>query len=376
MKIKGLRFYMPDYTENSLVLTVENGRISSIERDTSCGSADLDLSGYIVAPAFVDVHIHGFKGRDISEGTRDALFAMSNALPETGTGAFLPTFVSKPANELTSDIKNLAPVLNDAKGALPIGFHLEGTFVNREMHGAMNPHYFVELSIETAKKLTETGSVRMFTVAPELKNAIEVIRFLNAKGISVSLGHTKTDFETAKTAFLNGATSVTHLFNAMPHFHHRNTGLLGAAFSLPFFLQFIGDGVHTSKEVLKIVHLVKDRLALITDCTEAGGMPEGRYMLGDYEIFTDGVSARLKDGTLAGSVLTMDQGVRNLVRIGGFSVEEAICSATEIPARSIGANFVGAIKTGNLANIVALDEELNVVLTIVKGRVVFDGRRN
>ena len=374
MKIKGKHFLMPEETEKNLCIEDENGIIKSISAE-QCNDA-LDLTDYIISAGFIDMHIHGFFGHDISEGTEKALFEISKHLAETGVTAFLPTFISLPFKKLTSTIRHLTPKLCKAPGAIPLGFHIEGAFVNRDMCGAMNPEYFITPSIGAAKKLLEAGSINMFTVAPELKNAMGLIKFLYGQEITVSLGHTKTDFETAEKAFLNGATSITHLFNAMPHFHHRRTGLIGAGFIYPFYLQFIPDGVHTSKEVLKIMHLFKERLVLITDCTEAGGMPEGKYKLGDYEIFTDKTSVRLKDGTLAGSILTMDQGVRNLIKYGGFTLSEAARAATEIPAKSINANTLGRIKTGNFANFTVLDKNLKIVMTIIKGKVVFDGRKN
>ncbi len=372
MRINAEQIFAPAFSEGKFCIETEKGVIKEV-KNGFCSDA-LNAKNYFVAPGFVDVHIHGFAGSDISEGTKEALFKISEHLAKTGTANFLPTFVSMPFDELKRAVSSLTHLLNQAKGATPFGFHIEGGFVNKEVCGAMNPEHFIAPSLSKAEELTSSGNIRMFTVAPELPGAMEVIRYLSERSVFVSLGHTKTDFETAQKAFYGGASSVTHLFNAMPHFHHRNTGLIGAAFALPFFLQFIGDGVHTSKEVIKMVHLAKERLALITDCTEAGGMPEGHYMLGDFEIYSDGISARLKDGTLAGSVLTMDRGVRNLIRYGGFSREEAIRSATEIPALSVGETRMGVIKSGAYADFVLLDEGFNVRLTIVKGKVVYDAR--
>ncbi len=363
---------MPTKMEEERFIEVEDGIIKNISADG--GGNILDLSDYFISAGFIDVHIHGFYGHDISEGTKEALFEMSKHLTATGVTAFLPTFTSLPFSKLINAIKYLTVELNAVDGAIPLGFHIEGGFVNPEKCGAMNPKYFIAPSFETAKKFLQFGSIKMFTVAPELNGALNLIRFLSERGISVSLGHTRTDFETAEKAFFNGASSITHFFNAMPHFHHRNTGLIGAGLAYPFYLQFIADCVHTSKEVLKIMHLIKERLVLITDCTEAGGMNVGKHMLGDREIYSDETSARLKDGTLAGSILTMDRGVRNLVNYGGFSIEEAVQAASENPARSISAAKLGSIKAGNIANFTVFDKNLKVVMTIVKGKVVYDAR--
>ncbi len=372
MKINAEKMFIPEFLEGKFCIKEENGVITEIE-NRFCDDA-INGRPFYVAPGFVDVHIHGFGGFDISEGSVDALFNISKSLAKTGTANFLPTFVAIPFNELKKIIESLTPILKKAKGSFPLGFHIEGGFVNKNKCGAMNPRYFLNPSIQYAEELIYYKSVKMFTVAPELNGAIDVIAFLKNRGVAVSIGHTEANFETARSAFLAGAESITHLFNAMPHFHHRDTGVIGAAFSLPFYLQFIGDGVHTSREVFKIMHLVKERVALITDSTEAGGMPGGKYMLGDYEIFTDGISARLEDGTLAGSVLSMDRGVRNLIRFGGFSREEAIRAATEIPARSIGEFSMGKIKKGAYSDFVFLDENFEVKMTISKGRVIYDAR--
>ncbi len=372
MKINAERLLAPEFFEGEFCIEENGGVITEIKRGF-CEDA-IDGKHFYVAPGFVDVHIHGFGGADISEGTEKALFKISEELAKTGTTDFLPTFVAIPKEELKKIISSLTPLLTKAKGSSPFGFHIEGGFVSKNKCGAMNPDYFLQPSPQFAEELVSAGKVKMFTVAPELPGALETISFLHKKNVFVSLGHTETDFETAQNAFFKGANSITHLFNAMPRFHHRNTGLIGAAFSLPFYLQFIGDGVHTSKEVFKIMHLVKERVVLVTDCTEAGGMPKGKYTLGDYEIFTDGVSARLENGTLAGSVLTMDKGVRNLVRFGGFSPEEAVRTATEIPADSVGEERLGRIKEGAFANFTLLDDNLEVKMTISKGRVIYDAR--
>ncbi len=372
MKIYAKHFFMPEELREPLCIEEKDGIITSIE-SKKCTDA-LNLEKFAVSAGFIDVHIHGFSGFDVSDGKTESLLEMSKRLPKTGTTAFLPTFVAMPFEKLKNALTEMTDAAKDAEGALPLGFHIEGVFVNPEKCGAMNPHYFIEPSLEKAEALKKAGNVRMFTVAPELKNAISVIKFLYENKISVSIGHSNASFRDAEKAFFSGASSITHFFNAMPHFHHRNTGVIGAGLVYPFYLQFIGDAVHTSAEVLKIMRFVKERLVLITDCTEAGGMPKGEYTLGDYKIFVDETSARLKDGTLAGSILTMEKGVKNLVRIGGFSIEEAIRAASENPAKSIGAKNIGKIKTGNLANFTVLDDDLNVVMTVVKGKVVYDAR--
>jgi len=374
MIIKTFETYMPKKVEKEIYITVEGEKIGKVSGKKPV-SEFLDLSNYIVTPGFVDVHIHGFKGKDISEGSFDALNTMSKELVKTGVTSFLPTFASLPFERLKNYLKKLYFLFSKTEGAVPLGFHIEGAFINRGKPGAMNPGYFIEPDVKVAEEMIKLG-VKMFTIAPELDNTIPLIKFLYSKGIIVSLGHTDADFETSEKAFFAGARSITHLFNAMPQFHHRNTGLLGAAFVYPLYLQFIADCVHTSEEVLKFVHLFKDRLVLITDCTAACGMSKGEYKLGDKTIYADKNAVRLKDGTLAGSTLTMDRGIRNLIQFGEFSMEEAIKTATLNPALSVNEKCIGAIEAGNFADFAVCDKNLNVLMTIIHGKVVYDTRKD
>ena len=365
------RCYCPEFIESDLFIEVANGVIVSISNKPYTTDY-IDLSDFLVIPGFVDVHIHGFEGVDVNRDGIGGIKKMSKELPKTGVVAFLPTLVSDSKENILKILEDFNPN-DDFEGAIPLGIHLEGVFINPKKHGAMDERFFVKPDIDYAKELIMHGNVRKFTVAPELENAIPLIKFLFDNGITVSLGHTDGTFEDFRLAYLNGANTVTHLFNAMSPFSHRSPNAVGATLYFNFYLEIIGDTHHTSKEVLALLKPFKDRLVLITDAIEATNLKDGIYKLGNYDVFVRDGTARLKDGTLAGSILTMDRGFKNLVKFGDFSFGDAAVSSSLNPSRSIGEKMLGDIKVGKFASFVCMDESLNVKKTIVKGKIVYEG---
>lgn len=372
--IKTDNLYTPEKVDGVIYIEIENGKIKTLSFERKEENVEIiDLTGYIISPGFIDVHIHGFAGHDTMEGTKDAISSMAIGLAKGGVTSFLPTTTATSIKEL-SKILSLTHGLENIEGARPLGFHLEGPFLSKEEPGAMDPRLFEDPSIEKASTLINLGKVIMMTIAPEVVGGLEVIEFLTERGVIVSLGHTATDYETSVKAFLKGASSITHFFNAMKPFQHRSPGLIGAGLIYPFYTQFIADGVHTHKATIKIIaNLFKDRLVLITDAIMAAGLDKpGKYTLGNFTIFVDEISARLENGTLAGSVLTMDRGVRNLVEFGGLDLSEALKCATLNPAKSLKVNNIGTIKEGNFADFVVLDKNsFMVIATIREGKVVY-----
>lgn len=366
--------YVPDRIEGSVYIEVSESRIKHIAFEKPSSDLEiLDLTNYILAPGFIDVHIHGYGGHDTMEGTEEAISAMAKGLSSRGVTSFLPTTVGSPVAELEKVI-SISSRLDDIEGAKPLGFHLEGPFLSKQEPGAMNPDLFEDASVEKISALLNSGRVIMMTIAPEVADNLDAIEFLVSKGVRVSLGHTATDYETAVKAFAKGASSITHFFNATKPLHHRQPGLIGAGMLYPFYLQFIADGIHTHKATIQLMgKLFKDRLVLITDAIMAAGLDKpGKYKLGGFTIVVDEVSARLENGTLAGSILTMDRGVRNLIQFGGLSLSEALRCASTNPAKSICVNDRGSIKKGNFADFVILDKNsLDVAATIREGKIIY-----
>lgn len=374
--IKTDNFYNPQHVDGTVYIEVNNAHIENVSFTQPEENLEmLDLTGYIVGPGFIDVHIHGFAGHDTMEGTMESINSMANSLASTGTTAFLPTTTGAPV-EMLKPIMELTKHFSEVKGTRPLALHLEGPFISKKVPGAMDPNLFRQATRDDIMTLLSEGDVLMITIAPEIEGHLDMIELLASEGVNVSLGHTSTDFETAAKAFAKGATSITHFFNAMTPFQHREPGLIGAGLLYPFFLQFIGDGVHTHAATLKIMcQYVKDRLVLITDATMAAGLGKpGTYKLGNRNIIVDETSARLENGTLAGSVLSMDKGFRNLVHFGDLTIAEAFNSASLLPAKSIGLKDRGALKKGCFADIVVLNQEnLKVEATIGEGNIIYAG---
>jgi N-acetylglucosamine-6-phosphate deacetylase len=372
--IKTDNLYTPEKIEGNVYIEVKDAKIKHLAFDKPDENIEmLDLTGYIVSPGFIDVHIHGYGGHDTMECTIEAISSIAKGLATRGVTSFLPTTVAAPITEIEKVI-SVSPQLDSVEGAKPLGFHLEGPFLSKQEPGAMDPKLFEEASIEKASTLLDSGKIIMITIAPEVVGNLEVIEFLVTNGVNVSLGHTATDYETAVKAFVKGATSITHFFNAMKPFQHRAPGLVGAGMLYPFYLQFIADGVHTHKATIQIMSkFFKDRLVLITDAIMAAGLDKpGKYTLGGFTIVVDEISARLENGTLAGSILTMDRGVRNLIEFGNLNLSEALRCASTNPAKSIGVKDRGLIKKDNFADFVILDKNtLQVVATIREGKVIY-----
>jgi N-acetylglucosamine-6-phosphate deacetylase len=372
--IKTDNLYTPEKIEGNVYVEVKDAKIKHLAFDKPDENIEmLDLTGYIVSPGFIDVHIHGYGGHDTMEGIIEAISSIAKGLATRGVTSFLPTTVAAPVTEIEKVIL-VSPQLDSIEGAKPLGFHLEGPFLSKQEPGAMDPKLFEEASVEKIMTLLSSGKIIMITIAPEVANNLEVIEFLVSNGVNVSLGHTATDYETAVKAFAKGATSITHFFNAIKPFQHRAPGLVGAGMLYPFYLQFIADGVHTHKATIQIMSkLFKDRLVLITDSIMAAGLDKpGKYKLGGFTIVVDEISARLENGTLAGSILTMDRGVRNLIEFGNLNLSEALRCASTNPAKSIGVKDRGSIKKDNFADFVVLDKNtLQVVATIREGKVIY-----
>jgi len=372
--IKTDNLYTPEKIEGNVYVEVKDAKIKHLAFDKPDENIEmLDLTGYIVSPGFIDVHIHGYGGHDTMEGTIEAISSIAKGLATRGVTSFLPTTIAAPVTEIEKVI-SVSPQLDSIEGAKPLGFHLEGPFLSKQEPGAMDPKLFEEASVEKASTLLDSGKIIMITIAPEVTGNLEVIEFLATNGVNVSLGHTATDYETAVKAFAKGATSITHFFNAIKPFQHRAPGLVGAGMLYPFYLQFIADGVHTHKATIQIISkFFKDRLVLITDAIMAAGLDKpGKYTLGGFTIVVDEISARLENGTLAGSILTMDRGVRNLIEFGNLNLSEALRCASTNTAKSIGVKDRGSIKKDNFADFVVLDKNtLQVVATIREGKVIY-----
>jgi N-acetylglucosamine-6-phosphate deacetylase len=359
---------------DSSSLLVEDGTVTWVGKGAAPWRPDevvIAEPGELIAPGFVDLQVNGFGGHDAGAGT-DAIAAISELLPATGVTAFLPTLISAPV-EAGAEFAAAADAGVGASGARVLGAHLEGPFINPSFRGA---HDRACLTDPTPKKVDVVARARprMVTLAPELPGALGAIPRLRAAGIVVSAGHTGADFECGRSAIAAGIRFGTHIYNTMTAVHHRRPGIALALLLDPkVTVGLIADGEHVHPAVCEQVVRAKgaSRIALTTDQTAAAGMPPGSYRLSSRNVISDGTVVRLEDGTLAGSAATMDQLVRLMSGLPGMNVARAVAMATIVPARLLGERSLGQIRVGACADLVVLDRNLRVRLTMVGGEVKF-----
>jgi N-acetylglucosamine-6-phosphate deacetylase len=328
-------------------------------------------AGEIIAPGFIDLQVNGFAGHDAAAGA-DAIAAVSEALPATGVTAFLPTLISAPVAvgaEFTAAVGAAA----EAQGARVLGAHVEGPFLNPSFRGA---HLRSHLAQPTAENVDVVVAARprLVTLAPELPGALTAIERMHRAGIVVAAGHTGADYDQGRKAIAAGVRFATHVYNAMPPVHHRRPGIALALLLDPRVTTgLIADGEHVHPAVCEQLVRVKGtaRIALTTDQTSAAGAPPGTYTLSGRPVVSDGHVVRLEDGTLAGSAATMPDLVRLMARTQGVGVRHAISLASSIPARVLGERRLGRISVGACADLVVLDRDLRVKLTMIRGVVKF-----
>lgn len=327
--------------------------------------------GELIAPGFIDLQVNGFAGHDAAAGP-DAIAAISEALPTTGVTAFLPTVISAPVEEGARFVAEVGAAA-EAPGARVLGAHVEGPFLNPSFSGA---HVRANLTEPTPRHVDviEAARPRLVTLAPELPGALAAIERLTRAGIVVSAGHTGADFEQGRRAIAAGIRFGTHIYNAMPPVHHRRPGIaLALLLDARVTVGLIADGEHVHPSVCEQLMRLKGsaRVALTTDQTAAAGAPPGTYTLSGRPVVSDGRVVRLKDGTLAGSAAAMQDLVQLMARLPGMNIARAIGLASSAPARVLGERRLGHIGAAACADLVVLDSELRVRLTMVRGSVRF-----
>ena len=347
-------------------ITVEDGRFSCIGKTNEDG---IDIGGMRIMPGLIDIHTHGCAGCDTMDGEYAGLEKMSREHARCGVTAWLPT-------TMTADINRLKEITaidtKDIYGAKIEGFHLEGPYIAEKYKGAQNPKY---IKTPDYAEFSEIENVRMITVAPELEGSMEFIERVSHetrrkdKSCVVSLGHTDADYDTAVTAIESGALCLTHVFNAMPPLHHRKPGVIGAAVQKNIYVQVICDGLHIHPSVILALYKMfgTERMILISDSMRATGLEDGKYDLGGLDVYVKNNSARLADGTLAGSISTLLGCVRCAIRFG-IPESDAFEMASGTPARILGLNK-GRIEPGYDADFIVLDSEYNVCKTVIGGEV-------
>lgn len=359
MNLSGYKVLDSDFEFKTMSLSYSDKITDMIPEDTK------DFNGYII-PGLVDIHTHGVIGEDamhVDKFEEYVYFMYSK-----GITTFYPTSVTA----TSEDMEKMAVFFADKEEIT--GINIEGPYINAKMKGAHQEKLICEGDIGVLYRLQELSGnkIKLITVAPEIGQNLEFITKAVDLGITVSLGHTACDYETAVTAFNAGANHVTHLFNAMSPLHHRQSGLIGAAFDKPFYVEIICDGIHVVPEVVRMAYKVlgSERMILISDSMQATGLADGEYLLGGLKTKVEDGIARTEDGALAGSTSTLYDMMRSVIRMG-IPVEEAVRMATETPAKSVGETKIGVLKPGMQADFVILDKDFEVVQTVKGGKTVF-----
>ncbi|WP_423408187.1 N-acetylglucosamine-6-phosphate deacetylase [Heyndrickxia sp. MSNUG] len=329
-----------------------------------------------VVPGFIDVHIHGAGGADTMDATTEALDTMSSILPQEGTTSFLATTITQDQDEILKALRNAADYIsnhNHTGKAEVIGVHLEGPFINETRKGAQPADHIIAPDVELFAKMQEAADnhIRLVTLAPEKENGYEFITYLAENGVIASIGHSDATYEQMAEAVKAGATHVTHLFNGMRGMHHRDPGVAGAALLFnELKIEMIADGIHVVPEMIDLSLRAKgtDGVILITDSMRAKCLKNGTYDLGGQEVSVANGKALLADGTLAGSILKMKDSLKNMMKFSHISLEEAVKLASENPAKQLKIfDRKGSIAEGKDADLVVLDENLDVSIAFCRG---------
>ena len=331
----------------------------------------IDAKENLVAPGLVDIHIHGYLGEDASDGDEQGLEKMARGIAENGVTSWCPTTMTMAKEVICKafDTARKVKAKTEYYGAKILGINCEGPFINPSKKGAQPEEYILppdgDFIVENADIL------KLFTVAPEMDGALECIRKVYEDGrVLVSMGHTGASFDEANIGIEEGVRHTTHLFNAMTPLQHRNPGVVGAALSdEKVSCELIADTFHVSTGLYKLVAKAKgDKLCLITDCMRAGGMEDGDYTLGGQHVIKTGIQCLLEDGTIAGSVLKLNEAVRNFKNHTDLSWAEVFACASLNPAMAIGeGENIGSLEVGKWADIIICDEDINVMQTIIDG---------
>ena len=370
-----------DATNASLIgnIFIENGKIKEVATSiTTIADIHIDATGknWTVVPGFIDVHIHGSSSFDTMDATPEALNGLASALPREGTTSFLATTMTQSDEAISAALHNASLFTADETQAEMLGVHLEGPFLSVKRAGAQPVEHMIAPSSELFNKWQEISGnrIKLVTMAPELENGLEFIKDVTKSGVVASLGHTDATSDVVRSAVEAGANHITHLYNQMSPFHHREPGVVGAAFledSLQ--VEIIVDGIHSHPKAVELAYRQKGAsgIILITDAMRAKGLPPGTYDLGGQDVEVTHEDARLPDGTLAGSILTMENAAKNMKAMTNCTVAELVAMTSTNAANQLGLVNKGKIESGKDADLTIIDEDWTVQLTICRGNLTY-----
>jgi N-acetylgalactosamine-6-phosphate deacetylase len=376
--LKAAKVFTESQIENDTYILVDNGKIADITHTVIDNLPVVDLGDLSILPGFLDLHIHGREGADIMDATPEAIETISMSLVKHGVVGFLGTTVTSTWENTLAAFANIGHAYkNQPKGAQVLGAYNEGLFFTEDHKGAHDEAYFLPLSKDNIDDiiLASEGALKVVALAPELPNSKEIIEYLSKKGIKSMLGHTNSDYKQTCEALHAGACGGVHVFNGMKGIHHREPGCAGAVLlDKEAYVEVIADGVHLHPGILELVYRMKgaNKMSLISDCIVAGGMADGNYKLGMLNVrVTDGV-ARTESGSLAGSTLTLEKAIVNLIELANIPSLEAVHMASLVPAQFLGVDqSLGSITVNKKACFAIVDDNYNVKATVVNGDFVY-----
>jgi len=349
-------------------------KIISITKEIPLNIEIIDAKGAYLSAGFIDIHIHGSGGADVMDFTNSSLDTISKTLLQTGTTSFLATTMTMSKENIKNALLNIKRYSSKVKGAKILGVHLEGPFINPTKHGAQNPKYIQNPNFELIKEHIDI--IKLITLAPEIKGAKEFIYYIkkNYPNIVLSLGHSSANYEEAKRSFRWGISHATHLFNAMNPLHHREVGAVGAVLEdSTISCEIIADNIHIHPVLYGLIYkLKKEKLLLITDAMRAGCMRCGEYSLGGQKVFVKDGKALLEDGTLAGSVLRLNDALKNFYNHCDIELPKLISMVTSTPAKMLGLEDIGELKEGYSADIVLFNSEFKILKIFVDGEIKYN----
>ncbi|WP_346726706.1 N-acetylglucosamine-6-phosphate deacetylase [Bacillus suaedaesalsae] len=384
--LRNVYIYAEDRDFEDGYIILNNGIIQEIGEMVSLKEEDiLDFEDILVPPkckllpGMIDIHIHGVAGADTMDASFEAIHTMATSLPKEGTTSFLTTTITQSPAAIENALKNISSYIEnqDDRKAEVLGVHLEGPFISAKRAGAQPIEYIQNPNLHTFQnwQRLSNNNIKLVTLAPEINGAIEFTQYLVNHGVIVSLGHSDANYEEVNKAIQAGASHVTHLFNAMSGIHHREPGLTGSALLQDaLFIEIIADGKHVHPEMIRLAYMnkTKDKIILITDSIRAKGLKPGLFDLGGQTVAVDETKATLQDGTLAGSILSMEKAVQNFQKYTDCSIRDIIQMTSTNPAKQLNIyNRKGSIAKGKDADVIVMNQNLEVLMTFCRGHLAY-----
>ncbi|MCR5055906.1 MAG: N-acetylglucosamine-6-phosphate deacetylase [Clostridia bacterium] len=371
------RIIFKDRIEEGLSLVIGD-KIEAVVKAGSepKGCEIIDCKGSYIAPGLIDLHIHGYLGKDVCDGDEESMRIIAGGIIKNGVTGFLPTTMTVSMDVIEKAVTVCGKLMEESKtwnGTQILGVHAEGPFINPSKKGAQNEAFIKKPDYEFVKKYADI--IKIITLAPEMDpDFTEITKIRKNTDVVVSMGHTDADYETALASTRCGVRHATHLYNAMSGPNSRKPGVVTAALNSDVTCEMIVDTFHVNPANYKMVYKMKGRkLCFITDCLPAGGLPEGEYTLGGQKFISKGIECRLPDGTIAGSVLKLNKGIMNFYKNTDVPLWECVNCASLNPAAAIGIDkYKGSIEPGKDADIIILDDEFNVLKTIIGGEIRYE----